>query len=226
MKFQKFILSIYKPCFKASNNKLNTNKKSAEQLKYISGMNSLKFRSPIRHINEMSSQEMLERNFQLKQIMNQYKSLTKDYNINKKHHENFFLYSKKDLEYDKDNNNSTEKNNSILNKFKSDLNNHINKMRKSNSCFYKYPSLTKKKNDKDINNQLLNKVSQMKKSQNLIDPNFIYKYLSQTNIFNNKNNLYIRSPKNNIFKIAEMERISKNKNKNHHSTNYILNPKI
>ena len=72
MKFQKFILSIYKPCFKSSNNKLNNNKKRADQLKYISGMNSLKFRSPIRHINEMSSQEMLERNFQLKQIMNQY----------------------------------------------------------------------------------------------------------------------------------------------------------
>ena len=210
MKFHNFVLSLNKT---DSNNKTN-NYYSLKKNNKNEFINPIKFRSPLKKFILMSNAENIEKNYQLRQIIHQYKSLNKDYKIRKRNNEHFFLYSKKDLEYEEKKNNLTS-NISYLNK--------INSLKKNNSDLLKYPLIKRDKEKINDNSSILsykNKNNNSKKRE----PSLLMKYLSQKNFFfyqknkESKINMNIHN-ENKVFKITEMDKIiNKFKNKMYNST--------
>ena len=96
MKFHNFVLSFNQ----SPSNYIQKDFSSLKNNNKNEFISPLKFRSRLRKLYLMSNAENIEKNYQLRQIINQYKSLNKDYKIRKRNNEHFFLYSKKNLEYE------------------------------------------------------------------------------------------------------------------------------
>ncbi len=112
------------------------------------------------------------------QIINQYKSLNKDYKIRKKNNQQFYLYTKNDLEY--------EEKKKIF-KYNINYKNINNSLKKNNSDFLKFPKIKRNKETNNDNNTIS---SYKNKSidyniNNLIkrEPSRLMKFLSCNNFF-------------------------------------------
>ena len=209
MKFHNFVLSFNQ----SPSNYIQKDFSSLKNNNKNEFISPLKFRSRLRKLYLMSNAENIEKNYQLRQIINQYKSLKKDYNIRKKNNEHFSLYSKKDLEYE-------EKKRNFKSKIK--YVNRINSFKKNNSDFLKLPTIKMYKETINDNNYIL---SSKNKSNNYNlnnsikhKPSILMKYLSQTNFFfyQKKGNLKINArihKKNKTFKIIEIDKLIKQYNR-------------
>ena len=215
MKFHNFVLSLNK----APSNNLQYNFSSLKKNNKNKFLSPFKFRSPLRKINSICNAENIEKNYQLRQIINQYKSLNKDYKIRKKNNEHFYLYSKNDLEY--------EEKKKIF-KYNINYKNINNSLKKNNSDFLKFPKIKRNKETNNDNNTIS---SYKNKSidyniNNLIkrEPSRLMKFLSCNNFFFYQNKGYNKInensvKKNKIFKIIEIDKlINKNNRKKYNST--------
>ncbi len=174
MKFHNFVLSLNK----SPSNNLQYNFSSLKKNNKNKFLSPFKFRSPLRKINSICNAENIEKNYQLRQIINQYKSLNKDYKIRKKNNEHFYLYSKNDLEY--------EEKKKIF-KYNINYKNINNSLKKNNSDFLKFPKIKRNKETNNDNNTIS---SYKNKSidyniNNLIkrEPSRLMKFLSCNNFF-------------------------------------------
>ena len=231
MKLNNFTITLYKSYYQIFPKNDNYFSKFKDEFGYfISGSSPLKYRSPVKDLKETSNAERIERNFKFKQIISQYKLLTKDNDIRKKHNKHFFLFSnRRELNEEKKDNNIKIKK---IQK-KDNENYHFSytpshKIEKSKSTFYYFP-LINNNNNIEINNRNNDLLNSMKFSENNFRTNkfLLMKKYNRSNFFIDKKRISlspnfdrktVSTDKNKIIKISDIEKLVNHfKNTKNHS---------